>query len=104
MKLNSRTGLGSYVGLSHPKTISEMAKPLAKRKKKQKKKLFFVDSVEHLNFVVKKDVWRSFVKRAFFNISNQFVIARVPRRWLYILDKSPITTPIYSVWMVNSGN
>ena len=33
-----------------------MAKPLAKRKKKQKKKLFFVDSVEHLNFVVKKDV------------------------------------------------
>ena len=33
-----------------------MAKPLAKRKKKTEKKFFFVDSVEHLNFVAKKDV------------------------------------------------
>ena len=29
---------------------------LQKEKKKTEKKLFFVDSVEHLNFVAKKDV------------------------------------------------
>ena len=36
----------------------------------------------HFLVWLKKDVWRSIVERPFFNIKNQFVVARVPRRWL----------------------
>ena len=101
-ELNSRTGLGLYLGSSHPKTMSEMTKtPLQKKKKTSK---FLVDSGKHSNFSVKKDVWCNIVERPFFNIKNQFVIARIPRRWVQVLDKSPIMTPIQSAWMVNCGN
>ena len=78
--------------------------PLAKKTKKTVKIFFLVDSGEHSNFSVKKDVWCSIVERPFFNIKNQFVIARVPRRWVQVLDKSPIMTPIQSAWMINSDN
>ena len=48
----------------------------------QKKLLkFLVDAGEH-SFSIKKDVWCSIVERHLFNIKNQFVIARVPRRWV----------------------
>ena len=65
--------------------------PLAKKEKTSK---FLVDSEEYSNFSVKKDVSCSIVEKPFFNIKNQFVIARVPRRWVQVLDKSPIMTPI----------
>ena len=77
--------------------------PLAKKKKK-KRQNFLIDSGEHSNFSVKKDLWCSIVEKPFFNIKNQFVIARVPRRWVQVVDKSPIMTPIQSAWMVNCGN
>ena len=54
-KLNSRTGLGLYVGSSHPKTMSEMTKPPCKEKNTVNF-FFFVDPGEHSNFSVKKDV------------------------------------------------
>ena len=43
------------MGSSHPKTMSEMTKPPCK-KKKNSKFFFLVDSGEHSNFSVKKDV------------------------------------------------
>ena len=67
------------MGQSHPKTMSEMTKPLCKEKKTSKN-FFLVDPGAHSNFSVKKDVWCNIVERPFFNIQNQFVIARVPRR------------------------
>ena len=79
IKLNSHRGLGLYVGPSHPKTMSEMTKPLCKERK-MSKLFYLVDPGEHSNFSAKKDVWCNIVERPFFNIQNQFVIARVPRR------------------------
>ena len=73
-KLNSRTGLGLYVGSSHPKTMSEMTKPPCKTM------TIFGRSWKNLNFPIKKDVKCSIVDRIFFNIKNRLAIARVPRR------------------------
>ena len=53
--------------------------PLAKKKEKLSIFFFLADSGEHSNFSVKQDVC-SIVERPFFNIKNQFVIARVPGR------------------------
>ena len=74
-KLNSRTGLGLYVGSSHPKTLSEMTKPTCKTME-----TFGRSWEKNLNFAVKKDVWCSIVDIIFFNIKNWLVIARVPSR------------------------
>ena len=51
-------------------------KPLSKPWK------LLVDPGEHLNFAIKKDVGCNIAERIFFNIKNQFVIARLPRRWM----------------------
>ena len=37
----------------------------------------------------------------FLKIKNQLFVARVPRRWVWVLDKIPV---IQSAWIVNSGN
>ena len=103
-KLNSRTGLGLYVGSSHPKTLSEMTKSACKKEKSNCRIFFLVDSGQHSNFSVKKYVWCSIAEKPFFNITNQFVIERVPRRWVQVLEKSPIMTPIQSAWINKSGN
>ena len=60
-----------------------------------------VDPGKNLNFDGKRDVWCCIV---FFNIKNKFVIVGVPRRWVQVLDKSPIMTSIESARIVNSGN
>ena len=100
-RLNSRTGLGLYVW--SPKTMSEMTKlPCGKKKKKNVK--IFSRFWETFKLFCKKGCMCSIVERPFFSIKNQFVTARLPRRWVQALDKSPIMTPIQSGWMVNSGN
>ena len=68
------------MGLSHPKKMSEMTKRPCKEKQKNVNFLFLVDPREQSNFSVKKDVSCSIVERPSFNIQNQFVVARVPRR------------------------
>ena len=64
------------MGLSHPKTISEMTKPPCKTMK------IFGRSWEKTKFSCKKGCMMlcSIVDRIFSNIKNQLVIAGVPRR------------------------
>ena len=79
-KLNTHTGLTLlYVGPSHSKTMPEITKRRCKTMK------ILLDPRKNLSFAVKKDVWCSIVERTFFNIKTFVLIARVLRRWLFLI-------------------
>ena len=97
-KSNSHTGLGLYVGMSHPKTCLKCQNCHGRPSK------YLVDPGKNSNFAVKKDVWFSIVDIDFFNFKNWLVTARVPSRRVEVLAKYPVTAPIQSARMVDSGN